>query len=366
MKRIYTASLALLALSSAAMADINVKVSPAVTQTEFDVEYSFISDLVKPRMQRPEPNRSTFTVENGGFTIPVMTSGAARYVIPTGQGEYVVIYTHPGDELTLNLEAVSPLSYSVSGSKLMEDIAALDMANSKLIGDFQALMETGAASEADMEKVNDELTRINTDYIAANKDSEAVAYAVMQLEGEDFINAYNAMSDRAKESILIPMLEVQKSTVERRLEAERRKALLSSGTVDAPDFTFNNVDGKPVSLSDFKGKWVVIDFWGTWCPWCIKGFPALKKAYAELKPELEVLGVACNDKYEAWVKGLKKYELPWVNVYNPEEGGGKILEDYAVEGFPTKVIVNPEGKIVNITTGENPEFFNILNEMIKK
>ena len=62
---------------------------------------------------------------------------------------------------------------------------------------------------------------------------------------------------------------------------------------------------------------------------------------------------------------VKKYELPWVNVYNPDPKGGKVLEDYAVEGFPTKVIVNPEGRIVNITTGENPEFFEILDSLVK-
>ena len=55
-----------------------------------------------------------------------------------------------------------------------------------------------------------------------------------------------------------------------------------------------------------------------------------------------------------------------MNVYNPEEGGGRVVSDYAVEGFPTKVIVSPEGKIRNITSGENPAFFDILSELISE
>ncbi len=61
---------------------------------------------------------------------------------------------------------------------------------------------------------------------------------------------------------------------------------------------------------------------------------------------------------------MEKYKLPWVNVYNPE--GTTILSDYAVQGFPTKIIVNPEGKIANITVGENPAFFDTLAKLINE
>ena len=84
-----------------------------------------------------------------------------------------------------------------------------------------------------------------------------------------------------------------------------------------------------------------------------------------LPPELEIIGVACNDSRDKWEAAVKKYDLPWINLYNPEQGGGRLLEDYAVEGFPTKAIISPEGKIVNITTGENPAFFDILEQLMK-
>lgn len=167
-----------------------------------------------------------------------------------------------------------------------------------------------------------------------------------------------------KNSALYPLVESQKTYVEKSIEADKKMKEMQNGNYEAPDFTLKNLEGKDVKLSDFRGKWVIIDFWGSWCGWCIKGFPKLKDAYEQYKPELEILGVDCNEPEANWRKGVEKYKLPWVNVYNPE--GTTILSDYAVQGFPTKIIVNPEGKIANITVGENPAFFDTLAKLINE
>lgn len=153
------------------------------------------------------------------------------------------------------------------------------------------------------------------------------------------------------------------SQEERRLLIEALQAELNSGETVAPDFTLTNLEGKEVSLSQFRGKWVVIDFWGSWCGWCIKGFPSLKASYQKYGDKLVIIGVDNGDSIDAWKAAVAKYELPWVNVYNPEENV-KLLQDYVVTGFPTKAIVNPEGVIVNYTIGEDPGFFNILDSLM--
>lgn len=363
-KRLYASAAAAL-VAGCALADITVNVNPQIDRKEFDIEYGYMADLVKPRQDRPEALRAKGTVTDGKFVIPTLADGNAQYVIPVAERDYIAIYTKPGDNITVDLQSVAPLSYSITGSKMMEDIARLDTESNKLLDEYQKQMATNAPDSAVMAGIRERYDNMFSDFIAANKDSEAVPYAILHLDGQKFLDAYGSMTPAAKQSPMAILLEPQKEYVEREMAAQRRMIELQSGTVDAPNFTFDDAAGKPVSLSDFKGKWVVIDFWGTWCPWCIKGFPSLKEAYAQLKPKLEIIGVACNDKRESWENGIKKYELPWVNVYNPEKGGGKILEDYAVQGFPTKVIVNPEGKIVNITVGENPAFFDILKELVK-
>lgn len=360
------ALLTTIAVSVTAYADITVKLNPSIQKSDFEVEYGYISDMTKSREERPEPTREKLSFKKGKAVIKTLSEGNAQYVIPTGEREYLMIYTQPKENLTVNIDGISPLSYSITGSQLMSDIAKLDTESAKLLKQYRDLMASGNATDSEIEKISKSYDKIFKDYLATNSDAAAVPYAIMHLEGEDFMNSYNSMSAKAKESPIALLLEPQKEYVEKRLAAELHAKELQNGQVTAPDFTFNDQHGKPVSLSDFRGKWVIIDFWGTWCPWCIKGFPSLKKAYAEKKEKLEVIGVDCRDKYETWLAGIVKYDLPWVNVYNPDQKGGKVLEEYAVEGFPTKVIVTPEGKIANITAGDDPAFYSILDELMSK
>ena len=145
-------------------------------------------------------------------------------------------------------------------------------------------------------------------------------------------------------------------------DEQARKAEIASGTIAAPDFTLPDLAGKKVSLSDFRGKWVVLDFWGSWCGWCVKGFPALKDAYARYGDRIVVIGIDCNETEDAWRAGVEKYQLPWINLYNGDNRD--LYTAYNIQGFPTKAIINPEGRLVDLTTGEDPSFFTRLASFV--
>jgi thiol-disulfide isomerase/thioredoxin len=131
----------------------------------------------------------------------------------------------------------------------------------------------------------------------------------------------------------------------------------------APDFTLNDINGNPLSLSSLRGKYVVLDFWGSWCVWCIKGIPEMKKYYEKYQGKFEILGIDCNDSEEKWKAAVKKYELPWLHVYNTETSG--VLEKYEIQGFPTKIVISPEGNIVKTVIGEDPAFYTFLDQLFK-
>lgn len=131
----------------------------------------------------------------------------------------------------------------------------------------------------------------------------------------------------------------------------------------APDFTLKDMDGNEVNLSDFRGKYLVVDFWGAWCVWCMRGMPAMKEYYAKYSDKVEFLGVDCNDTEETWKATIEEQKIPWKNVYN---GMSKeILELYDVPGFPTKFIISPEGEVLKKVVGEDPEFYTYLDELLK-
>lgn len=130
----------------------------------------------------------------------------------------------------------------------------------------------------------------------------------------------------------------------------------------APDFTLNDLNGKPLALSSLRGKYVVIDFWGSWCVWCIKGMPKMKEYYKKYQGKLEILGLDCGDSEADWKNAVKQLNLPWKHVYVPE--GSSVFAAYNIQGFPTKVIVDPEGNLVKAIVGESPEFYGLLDSLL--
>ena len=132
----------------------------------------------------------------------------------------------------------------------------------------------------------------------------------------------------------------------------------------APDFTLNDIQGKPLTLSSLRGKYVILDFWGSWCPWCIKGFPQMKEYYKKYEGKFEILGIDCNDPEEKWKAAVEQHELPWLQVYCPRSS--KLLEEYSIQGFPTKIVIGPEGQIVKTIIGEDPAFYTFLDELFKE
>jgi thiol-disulfide isomerase/thioredoxin len=113
-----------------------------------------------------------------------------------------------------------------------------------------------------------------------------------------------------------------------------------------------------------RGKYVVLDFWGTWCGWCIKGIPEMKEMYAKYSHHLEVVGIACGDTEEAWKKFVAEKALPWTNLLNGK-GDADVSSLYAVTGYPTKIVLDPEGRILKTILGESPEFYTYVDSLMK-
>ncbi len=133
----------------------------------------------------------------------------------------------------------------------------------------------------------------------------------------------------------------------------------------APDFELPDLQGNPMKLSSLRGKYVVLDFWGSWCIWCIRGIPKMKEVYAKYKDKMEILGIDFNDTEEKWKAAVEKYSLPWLQVRCPDEQAQMIGSLYHLEGFPTKAVIDPEGKLLKVVVGEDPAFYTYLDELFK-
>lgn len=118
----------------------------------------------------------------------------------------------------------------------------------------------------------------------------------------------------------------------------------------APNFTLLSSEGKTISLSDYKGKYVLLDFWNTNCQPCIQQIPTLKKIQQEFRNDnFEMISI-CIDRnnsatQEVWRKINEKYETKWIQVYDSD--GLATARNYRIRNYPTMVIVDPSGKIIN-------------------
>ena len=132
----------------------------------------------------------------------------------------------------------------------------------------------------------------------------------------------------------------------------------------APNFEQYTNLNEPFELAQLKGKYVILDFWGSWCGPCIAGFPKMKEYYQKYNDKLEFVGIACGDKKNDWEKSIKENQLSWINILN-DKSINDISALYGITGYPTKFIIDKEGKIIEKFVGEGNDFYMAIEKIVQ-
>ena len=329
---------------------------------------------------RSNGNNDTILVKNNKFSFTLNIAQPQNIYVLTPaalRGEnrkYNSFVAVPGEKAELKGDITK--RYDITGSKFYNEYHEADLMlegvkkeTNDYVNGLKKRLDAGEKRDDVMKEYQErmpELTKkVNNaiiDFIKAHPDYEANAAIIGELDGiEAMEQAVGYLSENVKNGRMKPVYEESINKIKKELAMEEEAAKKQAAGVEATDFTLNDINGKPFTLSSLRGKYVLLDFWGSWCGWCIKGMPQMKEYYAKYKGKFEIVGVDCRDTPEKWKAAVEKHQLPWIHVYNAK-GDTDVCVPYAIQGYPTKILIGPDGKIVKTIIGEDPAFYTFLDE----
>lgn len=298
--------------------------------------------------------RDSAKVVNGKFSFNLKSSEPNLYWINLPDNPTPVFFFADEKPVKVKLTPDSMVLSQVEAGASHNDyveyrnfINSLVSMQQQLQANYNAALQTNDVNAQNIIKA--EYQNLNTQYMAGLKN-------FLKTHPKSAVSAFIVGNDLNNPSI--PLTEVidAMSCLDKSLDnnsyikAANKRVDAFKGTMvgyTATNFSQNTPEGKKVSLTDFRGKYVLIDFWASWCRPCRMENPAVVAAYNRFKDKgFTVLGVSMDSNRDPWLTAIQQDNLTWTHVSDLKGWGNEVGKLYGVTGIPQNYLIDKEGKII--------------------
>ena len=296
--------------------------------------------------------------KEGNYAFRFIAKQEGIYRLAT-EKDLEIIFVNDEENIQINADADNYQSYTIKGSKNSNAMLGFliqyrkkDSSLFSTLFNLDALQKQNAKDSSifwlqkqRISKINDLNEFVENNIISST--SPAVIYyslglSLRSMESAKVLAIAKAAAEKTKATPLVEFVALLSTQV----QSNTKAAAASVGNI-APEISLADPNGKIISLSSLRGKYVLVDFWASWCGPCRGENPNVVAAFEKYKNKnFTVLGISLDDNKESWLEAIKVDKLNWQHISDLKKWESIVVGAYQIEGIPFNVLIDPTGKII--------------------